>query len=213
MRYPELLHIVEQEPLFETALLAAGDESLYQAQRRLTDWTHSGRVKRLRRGLYTLPETQRVCEPHPFMVANHLVKGSYVSLEMALSYYGHIPEHVAVISCVTTGRPGEWENEFGRFCYRHIHPQYFFGIDYQLLANYQPVFIAYPEKALLDLIYFRKGADSPEFLETLRLQHLDRFNLERLHAFAAQFGKPKLQRAVALIEQLVVAEATEYEPL
>lgn len=74
------------------------------------------------------------------------------------------PEFTILNDAVTTGRPGEWKNEFGRFLYRHIHPRYFFGMTRQRVAQGQGAIIAYPEKALLDLIYLRKRGDDPAFI-------------------------------------------------
>ena len=210
MRYSQLLRIVGRQSIFETPLLAAGNVSAYQAQRQLTDWTATGKVSRLRRGLYVLPEEKRLVDPHPFAIANRLVAGSYVSLEMALSYYDLIPEHVAVVTSVTTGRPRNWENEFGRFRYRHIHTRYFFGVEYRLIAPRQYAFIAYPEKALLDLIYLRKRGVSLPFLEGLRLQNLERLNVARLEQFVQRFNKPKLQRALKNVLLLAGREEAEY---
>ena len=113
MRWQQLQQIVKDQPLFETSLLLAGDSTRQQVQRRLTDWTKAQKVIQLRRGIYTLPQQN----PHPFVVANHLVPGSYVSLQMALAYYHLIPEHVAVVTSVTTQRPITYENKFGRFTY------------------------------------------------------------------------------------------------
>ena len=158
MRFSQLQTIVGDQPLFETSLLTAGEVSPYQAQRQVSDWAKAGKVTPVRRGLYALPKTLRPYEPHPFAVANRLVAGSYVSLEMALRYYSLIPEHVAVVTSVTTGRPGRWENEFGRFFFRHIHTRYFFGMEYREVLPGQHAYIAYPEKALLDLLYLRKGS-------------------------------------------------------
>lgn len=213
MRYSQLLDIIGGEPLFETSLLIAGIASFRQVYRRLTDWSKAGKVTPLRRGLYVLPKAIRSADPHPFVVANHLVSASYVSLEMALRYYSLIPEHVAVVTSITTGRPGKWENEFGRFSYRHLDPRYFFGMEYRQIGKEQYAYIAYPEKALLDLLYLRTGGDSPAFIESLRLQHLEQLDLIRLRQFADRFNKPKLHRAAALIGQLATAEAEEYEPL
>ena len=160
-----------------------------------------------------LPKAGRTVEPHPFVIANRLVAGSYISLEMALSYYSLIPEHVAVITSVTTGRPGEWRNEFGRFLYRHIQPRYFFGMEYRLIVNNQYAYVAYPEKALLDYIYLRKNGDSPAFIQSLRLQNLEQLDLERLARFGHRFNKPKMHRAAAIIAQLAETEAAEYAAL
>lgn len=213
MRYSQLLNIVGDEPLFESPLLTAGAVSPQHVHRRLTDWSNAGKVTPLRRGLYVLPKALRTAEPHPFVVANKLVAGSYVSLEMALRYYSLIPEHVTVITNVTTGRPGKWVNEFGRFAYRHMSVHYFFGMEYRQIRGEQYAFVAYPEKALLDLLYLRKGGDSPDFIESLRLQNLDQLDRARLQRFAERFNKPKLQRAAAVIARLAAAEAEEYETL
>jgi predicted transcriptional regulator of viral defense system len=213
MRYSKLLDIVGNDPVFETALLTVGDTSPYQAQRRLADWKKSGKVNPLRRGLFVLPKPKRAIEPHPFVIANRLVHGSYISLEMALSYFGLIPEYAAVVTCVTTGRPVVRKNEFGRFQYRHIHPRYFFGIEYRLIMNNQYAFIAYPEKALLDMIYLRTDGDSAGFIRSLRLQNLEQIDIERLQKFASRFDKPKIRRASEIIRKFVELETSEYQPL
>ncbi|MBU1659907.1 MAG: hypothetical protein KKD28_00365 [Chloroflexi bacterium] len=210
MRYLQLLNIVGKEPLFETPILTVGSVSPYQAQRRLADWSKAGKVVPLRRGLYALPKAKRKFEPHPFSIANQLAIGSYVSLEMALRYYSLIPEHVAVITSVTTGRPREWKNEFGRFIFRHVHPRNFFGMEYRLITDQQYAYVAHPEKALLDLIYLRKGGDSPNFIQSLRLQNLEQLDLDRLQQFANRFDKPKLHRAATVIKRLAEAEMREY---
>jgi len=211
MRYSQLLHMLGEEPLFETSLLAEKEASSYRAQRRLVDWAKTGKVVPLRRGLYALPKSQRQVDPHPFVVANRLVPSSYISLEMALRYYNLIPEHVAVITSVTTGRPGEWANEFGRFLYRHIHSRYFFGMERRLITEGQYAVIATPEKALLDLLYLRKGGDAPGFIQSLRLQNLEQLDLARLQALAERFDKPKIYRAAAVIRKLAEAEMREFE--
>jgi hypothetical protein len=209
MRRHNLQSIPDDQPLFETSLLMTGDTTPQQAQRRVSDWTRAGKIVRLRRGIYTLLHHN----PHPFVVANHLVPDSCVSLQMALAYYHLIPEHVAVVTSVTTGRPGKYENKFGRFSYRHIHPSLFYGIEYRLLADKEYAWIALPEKALLDLIHLRPQGDSREYIESLRLQNLDLLDMERLHFLAECSGKPKLVRAAGVIEAIARREAEEYEPL
>lgn len=209
MRWPQLDHIVSDQPLFESSLLLAGDLTPHQVQRQLSDWTRAEKVIQLRRGLYALPDRN----PHPFTVANHLVPGSYVSLQMALSYYHLIPEHVAAVTSVTTRRPRSYENKFGRFTYRHIAPALFYGIVYRFIVDEESAFIATPEKALLDLIHFRPGGDSMAYVESLRLQNLEILDLERLRCFAKGSGKPKLLRAAGVIEAIASRETEEFEPL
>lgn len=209
MRWQQLQHTVQNQPLFETSLFLTGDVTRHQAQRQLSDWTQAQKIIQLRRGVYTFPDQN----PHPFIVANYLVPGSYVSLQMALAYYHLIPEHAAVVTSVTTQRPSKFKNKFGRFSYRHINTSLFYGIEYRLLVNDEYAYVATPGKALLDLIHLRPQGDSAAYIESLRLQNLEILDLERLHSFAERAGKPKLKRAADMIESIARREAEEYELL
>jgi predicted transcriptional regulator of viral defense system len=200
-------------PLFESGLLYAGADEPGQVQRQLADWVRAGKVVQLRRGLYTLAEPYQLEPPHSFYIANHMVQGSYVSLHMALSYYNLIPEQVAVITSVTTGRPGTWHNLYGHFSFQHIQPALFFGFQHHQVTQTQWAYVATPEKALLDLIYLTPDADSPEYITALRLQNLDQLNVDRLRAYVQRVSKPKLERALSPILQAVEEELTGYVPL
>jgi predicted transcriptional regulator of viral defense system len=147
------------------------------------------------------------------VVANRVVSGSYVSLQAALAYYGHIPEHTPVVTSVTARRPGEWETPFGHFTYRHIQTNLFWGYEYLQVSGNQFAFVATPAKALLDLIYLQSGGDSEAFIESLRLQNLDQFGVDEVMKIAEQTGKPKLRRAARRIARLVAAEAEDYQTL
>lgn len=213
MKFDHLLQIVGEEPVFETGLLLAGDVDPRDIRRQLSRWTEAGRLYQLRRGVYALaPPYQRV-RPHPFLVANRLVRGSYVSLQAALAHYNLIPEYVPVTTSVTSSRPGRWETPLGSYEYRHLQKGLLTGYRRLALADGQQAFVASPEKALLDLLYLEPDADTEEYLSELRLQHLDVLDLDELRRQAATFGKPKLLRAAAQVIRLAEAEAMEYEPL
>lgn len=210
MKLEYLLDAIKDEPMLETNLLFAGAEQPQQAQRQVTDWTRTGKLVQLRRGLYALAKPHKQARLHPFVIANRLLPASYVSLQMALAYYSLIPEHVAVITSVTTQRPGHWDTPYGSFAFKHIQTNFFYGFTYHAVSQTQAAFVALPEKALLDLVYLQPGGDSPEFLASLRLQNLDQLNLECLLELAQSLGKPKLQRAAQVITQLAMAEAAAY---
>lgn len=61
----------------------------------------------LRRGLYALAPPWRKRSPHPFLTANRLVPGSYVSGPSALAFAGAIPEYVPEVTSVTRPRYSE----------------------------------------------------------------------------------------------------------
>lgn len=200
MKFEELVDTVGELPVFRSSLLLAGERDRRDVRRQLSRWKAAGKVLQLRRNVYVLGAPWRRVDPHPFLVANELERPSYVSLESALAHHGLIPELVPVTTSVTTGRPGIIDTPLGRYLYRHVHPRGFFG--------YEPVpvlpgrdaaaLIADPAKALLDLVYFTPGGDSPEYLESLRLEGLDAVT-PRLRAHARRWGRSKLQRAVTRV--------------
>lgn len=213
MEFSELVKIVGSEPVFETGLLLSGEVDVADVRRQLSRWTASGKLYQLRRGLYALAPPFQKIKPHPFLIANRMARGSYVSCQSALAYYGLIPEYVPTITSVTSGRPARWQTPFGIFEFYHLKSEWLRGYRQLEAAEGQKVFIAAPEKALLDLIHLHPGADSPLYLRELRLQNLEQLSPEELQRLAALAGKPKLQRAAALIAELAAAEASEYETL
>lgn len=106
MEFKHLIEIVGDEPVFETGLLLAGDVDSGDVRRQLSRWVKAGRLYQLRRGLYALAPPFQKVKPHPFVIANRMVRGSYVSLQSALAYYGLIPEVVPLTTSVATTRPG-----------------------------------------------------------------------------------------------------------
>jgi predicted transcriptional regulator of viral defense system len=213
MRFEELIEIVGDEPVFETDLLLAGDVDPANVQRQLSRWTEAGRVYQVRRGLYALaPPFQRV-KRHPFLVANRVMRPSYVSLQSALAYYGLIPEYVPVTTSVTTLRTDRWDTPLGTYAFRHVKGDLFRSYRLVAVTLEQEAFVASPEKALLDLIYLEPGADSPSYLRELRLRNLDHLNLDELRRQADRAESQKLRRAAVHLEHLVQSEAMEYETL
>lgn len=213
MDFEELLQAVGEEPVFETGLLLAGEVDPDNVRRQLSRWVRAGRLHQLRRGLYALAPPYQKVTPHPFLVANRLMRGSYVSLQSALAHYGLIPEHVPVTTSVTTGRPVRWQTPLGLYEFRHIQSGFLTGYRRLDLGGGQEAFVATPEKALLDLVHLEPGADASEYLEELRLQHLETLSLDELRRLAEVSGRPKLVRAVERIAQLAEREALDYEVL
>ncbi len=195
MDFTVLLRIVGEEPVFETGLLLAGDVHPADVRQQLSRWVKKGWVHQLRRGLYVLAPPFQKVRPHPFLVANRLVSGSYVSLHSALAHHGIIPEYVPVTTSVTSGRPGCWDTALGCFEYRHLKPELVSGFRAERLAPGQEAFVATPAKALLDLIHLVAGADSFEYLSELRLESLDQADVANLFSDPVLAKRPKLRRA------------------
>jgi len=213
MDFQRLVEIVGDEPVFETGLLLAGDVEPADVRRQLSRWTKAGRIYQLRRGLYALAPPFQKVKPHPFLVSNRLVRGSYVSCQSALAYYGLIPELVLVTVGVSAARPARWDTPLGGFEYRHIKADLLRGYQLIEVSWGQHAFVALAEKALLDLVHLQPGGDAPDYLEELRLQNLERLDLDELARQADLADSPKLCRAAGLVAELARLEASEYEVL
>jgi predicted transcriptional regulator of viral defense system len=213
MKFERLIEIVSDEPVFEAGLFLAGDVNPTDVRRQLSRWTKGRHLYQLRRGLYALAPPFQKVRPHPFLIANRMVRSSYVSCQSALAYYGLIPEHVPVITSVTTRRPARWETPLGSYEFHYIKADLFYGYRLVDVSSGQWVFVARPEKALLDLIHLQPGGDSPDYLQELRLQNLERLSVDELHRQAELADSPKLRRAAARIAELACSEALEYRTL
>lgn len=210
MKFERLLTLVGEQPLFETGLLLAGDVNPNDVRRQLSRWVSAGKIRQLRRGLYMLEPPYQSVTPHPFLIANALVPGSYVSKQSALAYYGLIPEYAPRTLSVTTLRPSQWDKSF---YFQHIAPHFYFGYQLITLTPQQRAFVAKPEKALLDLVHLTPHSDSPEYLSQLRLQNLEKMDLDQIDEFAELAGKPKWKRAARHVIKLAKQEESEYEEL
>jgi hypothetical protein len=138
-------------------ILGKGDARRYGlVNRALKD----GSLIRLKRGSYLLEQRYRRETIHPFVVAQALLPGSYISFETALAYHGWIPEAVYTTASVTPGRKTISLDtpDFGPFTF---HPfavqdyQFLTGVAREKLGNLT-AFIASPLRALMDMVALRK---------------------------------------------------------
>ncbi len=200
MEFKHLIEIVGDEPVFETGLLLAGNVDPNHIRRQLTRWMNAGRLYQLRRGLYALAPPYQKVRPHPFTIANHMVRGSYVSCQSALAHYDLIPEYVPTVVSVCSTRPRRWNTPLAAFLFRHMRRKYLSGYQLIELGDHQQALVAAPEKALLDLIYLTPGGDSEGYIRSLRLQNLENLDSQSLRRHSQTFEKPKLIRAANRIE-------------
>jgi predicted transcriptional regulator of viral defense system len=213
VKFDELIAIIGDDPVFESSVLRVGDVDPRDVATQLSRWMRSGRVEQLRRGLYVVAAPYARRRVEPFAIANRLVTPSYVSEESALSWHGLIPDVVHTVSSITTGKSGARRTGHGTFDYRHVQPRLFWGYAEREVSSGAHALVAEPEKALLDLVYLRKGSDRSAFLEELRLQNTERLEPERLLAMAQRFDVPKVVRGAKLLVGLIAAERSQWEEL
>lgn len=196
MKLADIISATRNLPYFDLPTVAQlSGEPRQSLRMQLSRLVRQGKVKSLRRGMYALGEPYRKVNPNPAMLANRIYTPSYLSFHWALGYYGLIPEKVILYTSATTRGPRSFENEFGRFQYKHIKPDCFAG--YQTVEiDRQKVLIAAPEKALLDLWHIEDGEWTTERMASMRFQNFEMILLKKLNRYAKMFHSPRLIRAV-----------------
>lgn len=138
-------------------LLGGSDARRYaQVNRAL----RAGELIKPRRGLYVVNPLYRKRPLHPFVLAQQMLPGSYVSGESALGFHRWIPEAVHTVLSVTHGGKSiTYEHEqLGKFEFRRMttNTGYFLQSVARCELQQQAALVAEPLRAILDLVYLRK---------------------------------------------------------
>lgn len=121
--------------------------------KQLSRLTISGKILRIKRGLYIFPDR----DIDDLELAHLVYQPSYVSLETALNIYGIIPDIPAQITSITTITPNTYHTSRGSFSYSSIKKDLYFGFNtIENHTNHCVYQLAEPEKAVLDWIYIRR---------------------------------------------------------
>lgn len=121
---------------------------------KIADLEKSGKLIRLKRGLYVVSPAVSGQLLSTELIANHIYGPSYVSMESALRYYGLIPESVYAVRSMTIKRSRQFNNSIARFDYTFCNDEYFpIGVRLEQKESYA-FMIASPEKALCDLVSY-----------------------------------------------------------
>jgi len=202
MKLEDFIKISGDLAVIEVELLLAGIPEPDPFKVQISRWEKAGKLIQLKRGIYLLADPYRKIEVFEPYIAAILEKPSYLSLEKALEYHGLIPEAVKTYTSVTTKRPAKFSSAVGVFSYKHIKNTLFWGYQ-SVTVRRQTAFIATPEKALLDLIYFHGLKISDDYLEGLRLQNLGQINLDVLFEYAKKFKKPGMLAAAEVLKKYI----------
>jgi predicted transcriptional regulator of viral defense system len=165
MRYIELHEQFKDFTVFSLNDIRSIDPGFHR--RRLNDWQEKGYLRKVVKGYYMFSDTS-LNENILFETANRIYTPSYISLEMALSYYGLVPEAVYGITSVTTRLTRTFSTQMGEFLYRTLRPRLFYGYTIVEYSAGKHFMIASPEKAVLDYFYLHPSAKKTDDFEELR---------------------------------------------
>lgn len=206
MKFDNLLHYIQELPYFDLPLIVQiSGESKRQLTVQLHQWVKKGKLIRLRRGMYTLEKMYRQGLIPLLPLANAIYKPSYLSETWALGYYGMIPEKVVTVTSVTTRVTRTFTNSLGVFSYSSLKKDFFWGFIAKDMNGGQ-VWIAEPEKALLDYWHLHPGLWTRARLNEMRFQELEQLNMKTLSDYSQKWGSKRLIETVKIFQELVDEE-------
>ena len=194
MKFAALKDVAEDMPTFSTRdVVTFSEQSPSSAAVHLNRWVRTGRIERLRQGLYTLKERERRVPLTPAYLSSVLVEPSYLSGQWVLAQNSVIPEAVFTVTAATRGRKVRFENAYGRFAYYRLPERAWFGYVGKEFQGYY-VLLARREKAMLDTIYW---SGSPWDRQRFQQERVDADNLNegRLTRYAEKWGISKLKHS------------------
>ena len=137
-----------------------------------------GYIGRVERGLYYVKERYNEYE-----IASHVMSPSYVSMVSALAYYGLTTQIPRVVYVVSAKRHNRIKDVAGfEIVFKKIKKDMMFGYKKEADGN---IFIAEPEKALIDIYYF----DDVNDLDPAALERPARIDVDKLVSYAAKSKK------------------------
>src|SRR5271157_101519 len=150
----ETFHVLkklETYPTFDVASIAniTGADTGY-ARLYLNRLEKKGLVQKIQRNVYT---TQK----NPLVIASRIIWPSYISLWSALRYHDlteQIPHEISVLTTSAKSRK-TISTMNTTIVFHRIKPEYFFGFSKVLIDGFE-VFMAEPEKAIVDAVLLRK---------------------------------------------------------
>jgi predicted transcriptional regulator of viral defense system len=193
MNFLEFKQKTEDLPYFETKelRLILGSDFTATTLVNLKNWVNKGHLIMLRRGLYVITEATKKVDSMVF--ATKIYSPSYISMEMALSFYGIIPEAVFTVTSVTTRKTKEFKTSLGNFSYQRIKKEAFGGYETKNSGNFS-FNLALPEKAVVDFLYLNRNILNGEQkqLQGYRFNEDFKFDAKKLLNFAKVFQNKKV---------------------
>lgn len=129
-----------------------------QTHNRIQQLVKNGWLIRIKRGLYVISDlsSRGFLSISPYVIANLLVEDSFVSFEAALAHRGMFDQFVSQFTSLSLKQYKLTKLDTVQYRFIKAQEKMFVGWESVEIENL-PAKIAFAEKALVDMVYFRKG--------------------------------------------------------
>jgi len=181
------------------------DQSL---RNRLTELSKQGWLVRLKRGQYlviTDISSLGSSDASDYVIAQTILKDSYVSFENALQYRGFFDQSLTTVDSVTTERTRRQQVE-GDKLYRFSHIKdglYAFGVEDVRIGG-RLIRMAEVEKALLDMLYFRSNGATTSLVREKLHEYRNQIDFKKLKRYAKRYSVSIVRQVGFLLDAMQI---------
>jgi len=178
--------IVTFDQIIETA---KNNWDYKQTKNLVTKLSKDGWFIRIKRGLYAISElsSRGFLSLSPFLVANLLVKDSYISFESALQYHGMFDQLLSKTISISLKMHKSVKLNNVEYIFVKTKNELCFGYEEATVDN-KIARIATPEKALIDIINFHKSQLAIDVVIEKLYEHKHELNFNRFNDYLSKFS-------------------------
>lgn len=165
-----------------------------QAKNLITKLVKDGWLIRVKRGLYTISELsgRGFLSLSPYVVANLLVKDSYVSFESALQYHNMFDQLMNKTISVSKKMYKTVNLNNMEYSFVKTKEEIFFGFK-EVEIESKIARIATAEKALVDIVNFRKSKLAIDIVIEKIINHQHDLNFDRFNDYLSKFNSTTIK--------------------
>ncbi|PIR61739.1 MAG: hypothetical protein COU66_02130 [Candidatus Pacebacteria bacterium CG10_big_fil_rev_8_21_14_0_10_44_11] len=182
------------------------------AKKLVTKLVGNGWLIRIKRGLYVISDfsNRGFLSLPPYIVANLLVKDSYVSFELALSYYGMFDQLTNKVISITKNRYKTAQLGHTEYSFVNCKERFFFGWQAVLIDGHT-THIATAEKAIIDMVQFHRSTYIIDLVIEMLQEHLSELDLSKFCDYLSKMSSTTIRIFGFIFDLLAIDSSRLYQ--
>ncbi len=189
------------------------DYSKEETNNRVSLLSKIGWLIRIKKGLYVIVtdfSTLGFNDLSIYLIVKALNENSYISFESALQHHGIFDQMLSTIESVTFKRARKYKFQNTKINFLKIKKHLFFGFSRERIES-DFVNIADMEKAILDMLYFRKNSYNISLIWEKLNEYKRDFDFKKLIEYTKRFNNTIVRQVGLLLDKLGVESEDLYQ--
>jgi len=189
------------------------DYSSGEVNNRVSLLAKIGWLLRIKKGLYVIVtdfSTLGFNDLSIYLIVKALNENSYISFESALQHHGIFNQMLSIVESATFERARKYKFQNTKINFLKIEKKLYFGFSSERIES-DFVNIADIEKAILDMLYFRKNSYNISLIWEKLNEYRRNFDFNKLIRYAKRFNDTIIRQVGFLLDKLGVETEDLYQ--